>query len=132
MIKRAVLIFGWVFLLIGIMGFIPALRMGGGEGYGYLLGLFAVDSLHNWVHILTGAAALAVGYRSEAASRLYFKIFGIVYTLVALLGFVYGNSPLLGIMAHNMIDAVFHLLIAATALYLGFAARRQVPQGRTA
>ena len=70
MIKRAALIFGWVFLLVGIMGFIPALRIGGGEGYGYLLGLFAVNSLHNWVHILTGAAALAVGYRSEAASRL--------------------------------------------------------------
>ena len=35
MIKRAALIFGWVFLLVGIMGFIPALRMGGGEGYDY-------------------------------------------------------------------------------------------------
>src|ERR671918_663258 len=109
MIKRAALIFGWVFLLVGIIGFIPALRMGGG-GDGYLLGLFAVNSVHNWVHILTGAAALATGYRSEAASKLYFKIFGIVYVLVALLGFVYGNSPLLGIMAHNMIDAVFHLV----------------------
>ena len=130
MIKRAALIFGWVFLLVGIMGFIPALRTGVGGSDGYLLGIFAVDSLHNWVHTLTGAAALAVGYRSEAASQLYFKIFGIVYALVALLGFVYGNSPLLGIMAHNMIDAVFHLLIAATALYLGFAARRQVPQER--
>jgi len=71
MIKRAALIFGWVFLLIGIMGFIPALRMGGGEGYegyGYLLGLFAVDSLHNWVHILTGTAALAI----EARPRVGF------------------------------------------------------------
>jgi Domain of unknown function (DUF4383) len=132
MIKRAALIFGWVFLLVGIMGFIPALRTGVGGSDGYLLGIFAVDSLHNWVHTLTGAAALAVGYRSEAASQLYFKIFGIVYALVALLGFVYGNSPLLGIMAHNMIDAVFHLLIAAVALYLGFVAPQRVLPERTA
>jgi hypothetical protein len=132
MIKRAALIFGWVFLLVGIMGFIPALRTGVGGSDGYLLGIFAVDSLHNWVHTLTGAAALAVGYRSEAASQLYFKIFGIVYALVALLGFVYGNSPLLGIMAHNMIDAVFHLLIAAVALYLGFVAPQRVRPERTA
>jgi hypothetical protein len=132
MIKRVALIFGWVFLLVGIMGFIPALRTGVGGSDGYLLGIFAVDSLHNWVHTLTGAAALAVGYRSEAASQLYFKIFGIVYALVALLGFVYGNSPLLGIMAHNMIDAVFHLLIAAVALYLGFVAPQRVLPERTA
>jgi hypothetical protein len=134
MIKRAAIIFGWVFLLLGIMGFIPGLtsRAPVGEDHSYLLGIFAVNGLHNWVHILTGIVALIVGYRSEAASQLYFRIFGILYALVTLLGFIYGNFPLLGVMAHNITDAVFHLLIAVIALYFGFAARRQVGRERTA
>jgi len=76
--------------------------------------------MHNLVHLLSGVIALVVGLRSEAASRMYFRAFGVIYGLVAVIGLFVGSGMLLG-MAHNMADAVLHVAIAATALYLGFA-----------
>lgn len=119
MLKRAAIIFGIAFLAAGILGFVPALTPNG-----KLLGIFQVDTLHNIVHIASGAVALWVGYTSESASRMYFQIFGIVYALVTVAGLFYGDRPLLGLMAHNTADVVLHFLIAAVALYLGFAAKK--------
>lgn len=121
MLKRIAVIFGAIFVIVGILGFIPGVTTyAAGEDEGRLLGAFAVDTLHNAVHILTGVAAIGVGLTSEAASRIYFKAFGIVYAVVAVLGFGYGAAPLLGVMANNLPDAALHALVATAALFLGF------------
>lgn len=85
-----------------------------------LLGIFRVDTLHNLIHLLSGAAALAAAYTSARASRLYFQVFGIVYGLVTLLGLMSGESNILGLVANNMADVVLHAAITAGALYFGF------------
>lgn len=118
MLKNAAIAFGAVLLLVGILGYFPALTPDG-----RLFGLFAVDGLHNLIHLLTGAAALIVGFMYEAASQLYFKVIGIIYAVIALLGIFFGNSPLLGFIAHNWADFWLHLVIAALTLYLGFMFR---------
>src|SRR5687767_7032664 len=74
-------VFGIVFILVGILGFIPGITqmhgsheglVVGGPGHGYLLGLFHVNILHNIVHLLFGAWGLfAAG--SLANSRVYFR-----------------------------------------------------------
>lgn len=121
MLKRIAIVFGAVFIIIGILGFVPGITPGMDDGgHGRLFGVFAVDPLHNIVHILTGIVAVACGIKSEAASRTYFKVFGVVYALVAVIGFFYGRDPLFGIMAHNMADAVLHTAIAIVSLLLGF------------
>jgi hypothetical protein len=53
--KTFALIFGLGFLAAGIAGFVPGLCPDG-----KLFGLFAVDTLHNIVHVATGALALAM------------------------------------------------------------------------
>ena len=68
---------------------------------GKLLGIFAVNGAHNLVHIATGAIALVIALASPASLSLFFKIFGVVYGLVAVLGYFAGDQPLLGIIAHN-------------------------------
>ena len=113
--KTAAIVFGIVFLLIGIIGFVPAVAPGG-----MLLGVFHVNAAHNIVHLLSGVVALACGLASARASRLYFRIFGIVYGLVALLGFVQGEGMLLGLISNNMPDVWLHIAIAAVSLILGF------------
>lgn len=121
MIKRIAIVFGVIFLIVGALGFVPAVTPSADEGVtGRLLGVFAVDTAHNLVHIVTGLIAIAVGMVSEEASRMYFKVFGVIYALVAILGFGYGSAPLLGMMANNLPDAVLHAVIAAVALFLGF------------
>jgi hypothetical protein len=114
-LKKLAIVFGVVFLAIGVLGFIPALTPNG-----HLLGLFHVNTLHNVVHLLSGAVALYVGLTSEGGSKLYFQIFGLVYAVVAILGFIYGDRPILGLVANNAADTWLHVVIAVAALYLGF------------
>lgn len=118
MLMKTATWFGIVVLIAGILGFIGPLTPNG-----MLFGLFAVDGLHNTVHLLTGAVAIWVGLTSERASRLFFQVFAIVYGLVTLIGFAAGNSPLLGVMAHNWADVWLHLAITAFAAYMGFVYR---------
>jgi hypothetical protein len=119
MLKRMASIFGFTFIAVGILGFIPGITTEEGR----LLGIFEVDAMHNMVHILSGIVALFAAYKSEHAARLYFQVFGVVYGLVAVLGIFHGDRPLLGLMAHNGADVVLHFLIAGVALYLGFHGR---------
>lgn len=106
-------VFGVVLTLVGILGFVP-----GVTNDMMLLGIFHVDMLHNIIHIVTGLAALAAAW-GMYSSRLYFQVFGVVYALVAVLGFV-GGDNVLGILMVNMADNLLHVLIAAVALYAGF------------
>lgn len=108
---------GVVILAVGLIGFVPPLVPDG-----KVLGIFLVDPFHNIVHILTGALAIFASKSSESAARTYFKVFGVVYALVTVLGFTTGNG-LLGLIPVNGADNFLHLAIAAGYLYLGFGTK---------
>jgi hypothetical protein len=114
-LKKLAVVFGVVFLAVGVLGFVPALTPDG-----HLLGLFHVNLLHNVVHVASGAVALWAGLTSERNSKLYFQVFGLVYAVVAVLGFVYKDQAILGLVANNAADTWLHVVIAVVALYLGF------------
>ncbi len=120
MIKKLAVLFGAVFLLIGILGFFPALTPVGESGERHLLGIFQVDTVHNVVHLLSGAAALIAGLTSATYSRLYFKVFGAVYALVTLVGMISGSA--LGLFHVNGADNFLHLALAIALLGIGFGA----------
>lgn len=112
-IQKAVKYFGIFFVVIGVLGFVP-----GVTSNGHLLGIFHVDKVHNIVHVLSGIVALLCA-GSTGGAKAYFKIFGLVYGLVTILGFINGAS-VLGIFVINMADNILHLLISVIALVLGF------------
>ncbi|MEO5499341.1 MAG: DUF4383 domain-containing protein [Candidatus Saccharimonadales bacterium] len=119
MLQKASMAFGIVFVLIGVLGFIPVFTPDG-----HLLGIFHVDAVHNVIHLASGAAALLAA-SSASYSRLYFKVFGVVYGIVAVGGFVpalqFGEDmKLLGLTFMNLADNLLHVGIAAASLYLGF------------
>ena len=116
MAKTLALLFGVVFLLIGILGFVPAVAPNE-----MLLNIFHVNAAHNAVHLLTGIAALLCGMAGIGASKIFFKIFGVVYGLVAVLGFVVGDGMLLGLISNNMAVTWLHVAIAVVSLIIGFA-----------
>jgi hypothetical protein len=126
MLKKIAIAFGIVFIIVGILGFVSAVTPNG-----RLLGYFEVNAAHNLVHLATGVIAVIVGFVSEKVARLFFQIFGVIYALVALLGFFTGNQPLLGIVAINAADNWLHVLIAIVALYLGFGMKIAEPAGAT-
>ena len=128
MVKSAAILFGIVFLVVGICGFFPSITtpMEGMEG-GMLLGIFHVNLAHNIVHLASGAVFLLCGLAGAGASRTFFKIFGVVYLLVAILGFMNGDKPLLGMIANNMADVWLHVGLSVVMLFLGFVAKDSAP-----
>ena len=118
MVKSAAILFGIVFLLIGILGYVPAAT----RANGMLLGNFHVNTAHNIVHLGSGIVFLLCGMAGAGPSQTFFRIFGIIYALVALLGFYYGDNALLGIVANNTADTWLHVVLAVVMLFLGFGA----------
>ncbi len=119
MFKKLALLFGAIFLLVGILGFVPALSPQHSDGMRYLLGLFMVGGIHNVIHLLSGAVALAAGLYSDKYAQLYFRIFGSVYALVTIIGFVQ-KTTVLGIFDVNLADNFLHLFLALAILGVGF------------
>ena len=117
MIKKLAWTFGIIFIVIGILGFIPALTPGG-----LLLGVFSVDAMHNAVHLISGILAILAAWGTGSYARLYFKVFGVVYAIVTVVGFIQGDT-ILGLMMVNAADNLLHLVIAAVALWAGFGAK---------
>lgn len=116
MLRKIACVYGIIFIVIGILGFFPSVT----PNY-HLLGIFHVNTVHNVIHIATGVIALWTGLISSNAAKGFFQIFGIVYLLVAISGFIYGNRDILGLVANNAADNWLHLSISAITLYLGFS-----------
>src|SRR5262249_26339361 len=111
-VKTAGIAIGAVFLAVGILGFIPNPLVSS-------TGLFAVNTEHNLVHILSGAAVLACAL-TGIATALSLQIFGAIYALVAFLGFVSHDGMLLGFIRVNHADHWLHVLLAVVILAAGF------------
>jgi hypothetical protein len=109
-------VLGVVLLLVGVLGFVLA------PG-GMLLGLFEVDTIHNIIHIASGAVAVWASSSSYSYARLYLIVFGLVYGLVALLG-LFMNGDVLGLIHVNDYDNYLHILIAVACLGVGFGSKK--------
>lgn len=114
MLKKLSLTFGVVFLAVGILGFVP----GATDDHYRLLGIFQVSAVHNWIHILSGLAAI-IAASSEDHAQMYFRLFGIVYALVTVIGFIQGDT-VLGLFDINMADNWLHTVLALAILGVGF------------
>jgi hypothetical protein len=118
MLKTWAWIFAIVFILIGILGFVPGIT----TADGHLLGVFEVDTMHNIAHLITGLVALFVAFGSGRSQRLFFQIFGWLYLATTLIGFVQGDT-VLGLISANMADHFLHLAITIVSLWLGYGRR---------
>lgn len=112
------IIFGIIFLVIGIGGFIPSF-----VSENHLFATFRVNIWLNILHTASGLIGLGVGFGTIRASTLYFQIIGIVYSILAILGFIYGDKAIFGIFASNDPNTWIHVILAVAALILGFGGR---------
>jgi preprotein translocase subunit Sss1 len=110
---------GYVFLLVGLLGFVP-------NPIASPDGIFEVNALHNVVHLLSGAVALAAGYTSESNSEAYDVGFGAVYALVTVLGFL-GVGFVVDLLSLNMADNILHLAITVALLGAGLTIETRQP-----
>jgi hypothetical protein len=91
-VQLAATVISVIFVLIGILGFIPGvttnyerLQFAGHESGALLLGVFAVSVLHNIVHLAFGVVGLAMA-RTAAGARTYLVGGGVIYAVLWLYG----------------------------------------------
>jgi len=124
------LVYGLVFLVVGIAGFIPGLLspLGAGDpavaingSTGRLFGLFPVNSLHNIVHIVFGIWGLAA-YRGHSAAVTYARAVAVIYAILFIAGLIPGLHTLFGLVPLYGHDVWLHLVLSVVAAYFGFVA----------
>lgn len=132
LIQIVALVFGVVFLLVGIAGFIPGLTQNfdtmmfaGHHSEAMLLGVFQVSVLHNAVHLLFGIVGLAVA-ASAVASRQYLIWGGVIYAVLWIYGlFTAGMADAWNFVPLNTADNWLHLGLTVAMILLGIF----VPRG---
>ncbi len=120
--RMAAGVFGAVYALVGVLGFLPFLGGSYTLESNHLLGLFSVNAVHNVVHIGVGVAGLAAYSQGTALSTLFARTVGSVYALLAVLGVLFGTGNFLGLVPIGGLDILLHATTAAVLLYVGFAA----------
>lgn len=119
---------GIVFLLVGVLGFIsplvsPAPMDSMGltvqTGFGYLLGLFAINVLHNIVHLGVGAWGFAAS-RSPIDSVRFARVLAIFYGTLTVMGLIPGLNTTFGLIPIFGHDVWLHAVTALAAAYYGY------------
>ncbi|SER05322.1 protein of unknown function [Arthrobacter sp. OV608] len=137
-IQKATLAVGAVFLLVGILGFIPgitsnyeSLGFAGHDSEALLLGIFQVSILHNIVHLLFGVAGIALA-RNAAQSRNYLIVGGAIYLVLWLYGLLIGHDTPANFVPLNTADNWLHFVLGVGMIGLGVALSRGTARaGRT-
>ena len=126
MVRRVAMVFGIVFLAVGVIGLVSpgGMQMGADPAPATVLGMFPVNLLHNIVHLLFGVWGL-VASRSFAGAKSYATIGGVIYLVLAVLGFVapttFGFIPIGG----N--DIWLHAVLGLVLAGVGFTAKEGAP-----
>jgi Domain of unknown function (DUF4383) len=124
MIRTLGMLSGILFLLGGILGFVPGITEDE-----MFLGIFMVNTAHSFMHIASGAIFLIASVLGARAARLWFQIFGAVYAAVAVMGFKVGDGMILGLISNNRNDNWGHAVLALVLLLIGFATPKQTSAG---
>jgi len=124
--NRFALIYGIVFLVVGVAGFIPGIttphthpEVTAQSGLGLLFGLFPVNLLHNIVHVLFGIWGIAAA-RSLGGARTYFRAVAVIYAILGVMGLIPALRSTFGLIPLYGNDIWLHFLLAAVAAYFGF------------
>ncbi len=104
---------GWFFIILSLLVLVPFL-----ESRGEFLRLFKIDVLMNMIYVLTGILALIFSHR-EKRTNMFFRIFGVVYFLVAIFGFI-GVDNVLGISSVNLATNILNSFFAVVFIFFTF------------
>lgn len=117
MVKKLAIVFGIVFVVVGLLGFVSNPVVGD-------MGIFHTNALHNIVHLLVGIILILVAKNEKNAIKAM-KIFGIVFILLAILGFI--SLDILSFISANGADNVLHLVLGVLLLVVGMKASKGTP-----
>jgi hypothetical protein len=122
MLRKVALIFGIVFLLVGILGLVTpgGMSMQADPAPGHILGMFGVNLLHNIVHLLVGVWGI-VASRSWNGAKMFMQIGGVAYLVLAICGFFIPST--FGLIPIGGNDIYLHAVLGLIMAGIGFTAK---------
>jgi hypothetical protein len=129
-------VYAALFLSVVALGYIPGLT----NAQGQLLGLFHIELKDDILHLASAIWAALAAWTSVRASTFYFKLFGPLYFLDGVCGFLFGQGYLdLGIVRFGPTPLPLmtriganapHIFIGGLAIIIGYwVSQRQAKQG---
>jgi hypothetical protein len=124
-VQKAAAAVGAVFILVGILGFIPgvtsdfgSLSAAGVHSEAKLLGIFQVSVLHNVVHLAFGVAGLAMA-RSMRSARTFLVGGGVIYLVLWLYGLLIDKNSGANFVPLNTADNWLHFALGVGMIAIG-------------
>lgn len=111
MAKTYCQVVGIVLLALGVIGFMTSSLLGA-----------PTTTVHNLIHLISGAV-LAYFAFTGGPVKMGAQVFGVIYTIVGVLGFISaGTLAGLGVPT-NMLYNLIHLVVGVAGLYVGFGSQ---------
>jgi hypothetical protein len=124
-VQQAAMIVGAVFLLVGVLGFIPGIttdydtmKFASHDSEAKLLGVFQISILHNLVHLAFGVAGVAMA-RTASAARTFLLAGGAVYLVLWVYGMFVGHHSSANFVPLNTADDWLHFALGIGMITLG-------------
>jgi hypothetical protein len=125
-INSAAMLVGAVFLVVGVLGFIPGittnysqLEFAGHTSDAKLFGVFEVSVLHNLVHLLFGLVGIAAARSTSLSAQRFLIGGGVVYLIIWIYGLIVGKEAKANFVPVNNADNWLHLALGVGMIALG-------------
>lgn len=122
MAKKIATLLGVVFILVGIAGFVAPTLLGA-----------HLSTIHNIIHLVSGAIALYLGLKGTLAqAKMFCIIFGAVYLLLGVVGYLLGDPArerlwkVMDGLDLGRMDHIIHILLGVIFLIGGFLTKADV------
>ena len=122
MVRRVAMVFGIVFLVVGILGLVSTggMQMGAEPPPAMILGMFPTNLLHSIVHLLFGVWGIWAA-RSFAGAKMYTQVGGVVYIVLAICGLLIPNT--FGLIPNGGNNVWLHAVAGLVLAWAGFMAK---------
>ncbi len=130
-VQKAAMLFGIIFLVVGILGFIPGITSDYDQLTTFddqgakLLGIFGVNILENIAHLLFGIAGLALA-STWAGAKNYFIWGGLIYVALWLYGLIIEEESSANFLGLNNPSNWLHLVLGLAMIAAGYLLSRRV------
>ena len=133
-VQKLAWVYAIMFFFLGTLAHIPMIN----DEHGVTLGLFSLQWYDDLLHYASGVWAAIAAWRSPKASEFYFKLFGIIYGLDGVLGFLTGQGYLDGgiflqgitplPLSTRFLANIPHIAIGGIAVFIGFVLSKPLLQ----